>query len=653
MASLSEFSILYVEDEKEQLETLAKFLEKDAKKIYLAENGQVGLEAFKKYKPDIVIADIQMPVLNGLQMAEQIKKISPQTPIIITTAFHDDFIYLKSIDIGVEKFVLKPINNGVLLHSLLQCAESLAQKREIEQLNETLQNQLEEIQKSEENLLVTIRTINDGIITTDGNGKIVLMNKVAESLTGCDSEKSIGKPIEEIFKLKTEKTEEEYDLEIQNILDSNGKARFFNNLVLRSRNGINRVISGSASPIKTVKNEISGIVLVFYDITAKRKLQDELLRLEKSESINVLAGGIAHDFNNLLTAINGNISLAKMFTKPTDEKIIKRLEIAQNTTLKAVELTKQLMSFAKTGSSTKKTSSIVELVEESAHFDLRGSSIKCEVNSSKDLWKVEVDQGQIGQVIDNLIINAKQAIPSNGTIWINCENIEINEQNPLLLPNGNYVKISIKDDGTGISKESLNKIFDPYFTTKKNGNGLGLASCFSIIKSHNGHISVDSELGIGTTFTIYLPASEQKIEEKKATLKKLQLGKGNILVMDDEETILEVAEGVLNHLGYNPLLAKNGEETIELYQKHLNSESPIDLIIMDLTISGGLGAEETIQKLKILDPNVKAIISSGYQNNPALIKPEKFGFCGAINKPFTVQELSETLHKALSPIEAI
>ncbi len=648
MASLSEFTILYVEDEKEQLEGLAEFLRKDAKEIYLAENGQVGLEMFEKHQPDIVIADIQMPLMNGLQMSEKIKKISPQTPIIITTAFHDDFIYLKSIDIGVDKFVLKPINNGVLLHSLLQCAENLAQKREIEKLNETLQEQLDEIQKNEENLLVTIRSINDGIITTDESGKVVLMNKVAEFLTGCLSEDSIGKPIEEIFCLRTEKTEEDVNIEFEKISGKDGKARFFNNLILQNKNGNSRVISGSASPTSSSKDENSGLVLVFYDITAKRKLQDELLRLEKSESINVLAGGIAHDFNNLLTAINGNISLAKMFAKPTDEKIMKRLEIAQSTTLKAVALTKQLMSFAKTGSSTKKTSSIVELIEESAHFDLRGSSIKSEVTSSKDLWKVEIDQGQIGQVIDNLIINAKQAIPSNGTIWINCENAEINERNPLLLPNGNYVKISIKDDGTGISKESLNKIFDPYFTTKKNGNGLGLASCFSIIQSHNGHITVDSELGIGTTFTIYLPASEAKIEASKSPLKKLKLGKGNVLVMDDEETILEVAEGVLNHLGYNPLLAKNGEETIEIYQESMKSDSPIDLVIMDLTISGGLGAEETIRKLKVLDPNVKAIISSGYQNNPALVKPEEFGFCGSINKPFTVQELSETLHKALN-----
>ncbi|KAA3604675.1 MAG: hybrid sensor histidine kinase/response regulator [Calditrichaeota bacterium] len=648
MASLSEFTILYVEDEKEQLEALAEFLGKDAKKIYLAENGQVGLEMFEKHQPDIVIADIQMPLMNGLQMSERIKEISPQTPIIITTAFHDDFIYLKSIDIGVDKFVLKPINNGVLLHSLLQCAEDLAQKREIEKLNETLQEQIGEIQKSEENLLVTIRSINDGIITTDENGKIVLMNKVAEFLTGHLSEDSIGKSVEEIFKLKTEKTEEDVEFEVEKTLGKDGKVRFFNNLILRSQNGIDRVISGSASPIHSQQSDSSGLVIVFYDITAKRKLQDELLRLEKSESINVLAGGIAHDFNNLLTAINGNISLAKMFAKPTDEKIMKRLEIAQNTTLKAVALTKQLMSFAKTGSSTKKTSSIVELVEESAHFDLRGSSINSEVSAAKDLWKVEIDQGQIGQVIDNLIINAKQAIPSNGTIWINCENEEINERNPLLLPNGNYVKISIRDDGTGISKESLNKIFDPYFTTKKNGNGLGLASCFSIIKSHNGHISVDSELGIGTTFTIYLPASETQIETPKLALKKLKLGKGNVLVMDDEETILEVAEGVLNHLGYNPLLAKNGEETIKIYQESMKSDSPIDLVIMDLTISGGLGAEETIQKLKVLDPNVRAIISSGYQNNPALVKPEEFGFCGSINKPFTVQELSETLHKALN-----
>lgn len=646
MANLSEFTILYVEDEKEQLEAIAAFLEKNAKKIYMAGNGQVGFEMFQKYRPDIVIADIQMPVLNGLEMSEKIREISPQTPIIITTAFHDDFIYLKSIDIGVDKFILKPININVLLHSLLQCAENLSQKREIEKLNAALQEQLGEIQKSEENLLVTIRSINDGIITTDENGKVLLMNKVAEFLTGYLAKDSIGKPIEKIFTLKNEKTEE--DFKFEKISVKNGKVQFFNNLILQNKIGNNRIISGSASPTSSLRNENSGSVIVFYDVTAKRKLQDELLRLDKSESINVLAGGIAHDFNNLLTAINGNISLAKMLANPTDEKIMKRLEIAQKTTLKAVALTKQLMSFAKTGSSTKKSSSIVELIEESAHFDLRGSGVKCEVTSSKNLWKVEVDQGQIGQVIDNLIINAKQAIPANGTIWISCENEEVNEQNPLLLPNGNYVKITFKDDGTGIPKENLNKIFDPYFTTKKNGNGLGLASCFSIIKSHNGHITVDSEIGIGTTFTIYLPALEPKFETSEPTLKKLKPNRRNILVMDDDEAILEVAEGVLNHLGFNPLITRNGEETIEIYKESMKFNSPIDLVIMDLTIHGGLGAEETIQKLKAIDPNIKAIISSGYQDKPALLKPEEFGFCGSINKPFTVQELNDALHKALN-----
>ncbi len=392
------------------------------------------------------------------------------------------------------------------------------------------------------------------------------------------------------------------------------------------------------------------LLAVVRDITERKILEKETLKVQKLESTGILAGGIAHDFNNILTAILGNITLAKMYAKPED-KVYDRLLRAEKASMRAKDLTQRLLTFSKGGAPVKEIASTVNLVKESATFALTGSNVICKFTIPHDIWQVEIDKGQISQVINNLVINADQAMPDGGTIVINVENINIGKESTLFLNAGKYVKINIEDQGIGISEKHLNKIFDPYFTTKTKGSGLGLATAFSIIKSHDGLITVDSKLGVGTKFSIYLPASTEKALEKGKKEGKLLTGKGKILLMDDEELLREVAGEMIEKLGYEIEFAKDGSEAISLYENALKSSIPFDAVIMDLTIPGGMGGKYAIKKLLKIDPDAKAIVSSGYSNDPIMSEFEKYGFVGVVAKPYKIEELGEALYKVVMESE--
>ena len=395
------------------------------------------------------------------------------------------------------------------------------------------------------------------------------------------------------------------------------------------------------------EGNLIGIAAVIRDITDRKKMEEELLKAQKLESLGILAGGIAHDFNNALTGILGNISLARMFVNPED-KISRRLAAAEKATLSAQNLTQQLLTFSMGGAPVKRITSIAVLLEESTAFALRGSNVRCECSIDKDLWPVEADEGQISQVISNLIINAQQAMPEGGIIKVIAENITIDAGNPFLLESGKYLKISIEDQGIGIPEEHLTKIFDPYFTTKQKGSGLGLATTYSIIKNHSGHIAVESKLSVGTTFYIYLPASKEQTLIKKEVEETPVAGSGKILVMDDETDIRESISEALTLLGYEICLAGDGAKAIELYKKARESGNPFSAVIMDLTISGGMGGKEAIKNLIEIDPEVKAIVSSGYSNDPVMSDFMKYGFRDVITKPYKIKDLSRVLHRVIT-----
>ena len=384
------------------------------------------------------------------------------------------------------------------------------------------------------------------------------------------------------------------------------------------------------------------------DITDRRQLEEEQSKAAKLESIGLLAGGIAHDFNNILTVLIGNLGLAKLMFNEENSKLEEIFADSENAAMKAKDLTQQLLTFAKGGEPIKKASSLVKLIKDSADFALRGSNINFINRVANDLWPSEIDEGQISQVINNLIINANQAMPEGGDITISAENCVIGEDDWTSLNRGRYIKISIKDQGIGIPENNLSKIFDPYFTTKAKGSGLGLATSYSIIKRHGGLLSAESELSVGTTFNVYLPATNMEIDETTVNFSESSYLRGNILVMDDEEAINKVVSKMLTQIGHKVECVLNGSKAIAKYKEALENGSPFDVVILDLTIRGGMGGKETIKYLLEIDSEVKAIVSSGYSNDPMIADFKKFGFKNVVSKPYKIEDLKEALQNVLS-----
>jgi signal transduction histidine kinase len=402
-----------------------------------------------------------------------------------------------------------------------------------------------------------------------------------------------------------------------------------------------------AFPIFDDAGQVVMVAEYIRNITEQRQLEEELRKAHKLESLGVLAGGIAHDFNNLLTGILGNISLAKK-TIDTHAEATRRLDEAQKAVARSQDLVQQLMTFSKGGAPVKKTAAIEQIVRDSAAFVLRGSNVKCEFEIAGDVWPVEVDEGQISQVINNLIINADQTMEKGGIVKVRVENQVVAHQNEMSIKGGRYVRISIEDHGAGIPDAYIHKIFDPYFTTKEHGSGLGLATVYSIVRRHDGFVGVESKENEGTSFFVYLPISENAVPQAAESAPDAVSGSGRILVMDDEELIREVASDILSFLGYGAKTCSDGKAAIELYREAMASAEPFAAVLMDLTIPGGMGGRETMQKLLEIDPQVVGIVSSGYCNDPILSNFGDYGFSGIVEKPYSLEALGAVLNELLT-----
>jgi len=494
-------------------------------------------------------------------------------------------------------------------------------------------------------LFVTLKCIADGVISTNLQGKIFLMNAAAEQITGYAVSQAVSRDIREVFN-PVSCTGDIPDV-MRLILENKGNVDFSREDLMVLDGDIMRNISCNCSPIMNTHDDIVGIVIVFSDITQERKYEEEIIRSSKLDAISTLAGGIAHDFNNVLTAIVGNVSLAKL--KNEDPEFISGiLTDTESAAYRAKDLTQQLLTFSKGGAPIKAVSDIKNLLKTVVNFHLSGSNVKLETDVEEDLWNASIDEGQMNQVIGNIVINAKQAMPEGGKLWVTAVNLVVSSGDDMCVPEGQYVRISIRDEGCGIPPEHLGRIFDPFYTTKPEGNGLGLASSHAVIKNHEGNIEALSSPGKGAEFIIYLPATQEKpldVPDQDAAIAR---GSGRILFMDDEDFILKSISGLIRAFGYDVDCVHNGFEAVMAYRNAMAEGCPYDLVITDLTIPGSMGGKDTAQKLIEMDPKVKVIATSGYSNDLIMSSYRSHGFRDIIIKPYSLKTLSMVIARTLA-----
>jgi PAS domain S-box-containing protein len=553
------------------------------------------------------------------------------------------FITEWSLQLGISLTV-------VLLSLGLADRFNIMRKRS-ESLNRELASEIaghkrseQELEAERERLSVTLQSIADGVITTDTGGHIIMMNRVAEEITGWS--------ITDAWKKKL--------VSIACILDDGtGTAcRDLNDLLLirqgmvpvrkklLTKSGAERVVTYSFARMMDNSGTTMGFVLVLHDMTEKVKIEEEFNRIQKLESIGVFAGGIAHDFNNILTAIVGNLNMARLMVE-NDPECRQMLDDAENAAMRARGITQQLLTFAKGGAPVKQIASIEELIKDSAEFVLRGSNVSVRYDFQGPLSPVSIDVGQISQVIQNLVINADQSMPDGGVIVISARMELIGADSRLPVKKGPCVQIEISDHGYGIHPDHMARIYDPFFTTKDSGSGLGLASAYSIVQKHDGYITAESTLDVGTTFRVYLPAIQDAKSNAMTGNRGLYRGNGRVLTLDDDPSVLKVLAGMLGLLGFSVDMVINGEDAIDYYRRAREDGVPYCLVILDLTIPGGMGGKYVMKEIASLDPGVRAIVTSGYSNDRILSSYVEFGFRGVLMKPYRIEDVSAVVRAVL------
>ena len=503
-----------------------------------------------------------------------------------------------------------------------------------------IERQTRELSEGQKKYKSIVENTNDLIMLADSRGEITYLSPACADVLGYEPSELVGARSWVAHPDDGKSVNDAFRRALAGESGANYEYRIVH------KDGEVKYVSHSWTPILEDGN-VGTVVSVIRDITPLKKTEEDLLKSKKLESLGVLAGGIAHDFNNILTSILGNITLAGMDID-SKEELRQALSAAEKATSRAKDLTTQLLTFSRGGAPVKEQASIGELIKETSKFALLGSNVKYEITVPDDLWLTEVDSGQICQVISNLLLNAIQAMPDGGTVKIDAGNVDINAGDAFPVDAGRYIKFSIEDEGVGISTELLQKIFDPYFTTKSAGSGLGLAISYAIVENHDGYIRVASKEEIGSTFVVYLPVINYEIQpEYPENQGAVVEGTGHILVLDDHSTIREVLGKLLVRLGYEVTLATNSEEAVALYLKSGESGKPFSAAILDLTVRGGIGGKEIVDGLLKVDPEIKAIAFTGYSNDPVMSNYRQYGFSGAIAKPFTLERLAKVLQSVI------
>jgi PAS domain S-box-containing protein len=496
-----------------------------------------------------------------------------------------------------------------------------------------------------ERLSVTLRTMTEAVVTADSAGNVQFMNAAASDLTGWPVQAAVGRPLGEVCLLSHERAAW-IATPMSVALAADGPIDLLPHTKLQKRGGPARLVQGQCAPMHDHTGRAMGAVLVLRDVTESSRLEGELMRASKLESVGVLAGGIAHDFNNLLSIVIGNLTLA-LLDEQTAAAGGRWLREAERGTQRARELTQQLLTFAKGGDPVRAAVRLADVVRDAAEFALHGTAVRCEFDLASDLRPADVDKGQIGQVVHNLVINAVQAMPAGGVIRLRLHNEKLGPIAMPPLPAGDYLRLEITDTGKGIPAEHLTHVFEPFFTTKEHGSGLGLATVYSVIRKHSGHVVVESVVGTGTTFRIWLPAAQEEPPPVRATNNPLEPLQGRVLFMDDEEAIRTMTQALLARLGLETVVTADGGEAVRQYALARMAGQPFDLVIMDLTVPGAMGGADAMREILKIDPDAKGIVSSGYSSDPVMANFKAHGFRGMVPKPYRISDFSRTIREVL------
>jgi len=497
-----------------------------------------------------------------------------------------------------------------------------------------------------ERLAVTLAAMSDAVITTDREGRVLFANRAAGLLLAFETFAAVGRPVAEVCAFANDRGEP-VSVPLDEVIRRDASVLLPGQVHQVADGGRRAVIEGALTPVHGPSGEVVGVVIVFRDVTERERLEQEIARASKLQSVGLLAGGIAHDFNNLLTVIMGNVAVLKHAIPVEGEPAACLLE-AERAVLRAKDLTQQLLTFARGGDPVRTAVHLPETIMEASAFAVRGSSVRCEFDLAPDLRPADADRGQIAQVVQNLVLNAVQAMPGGGVVRIAACNETVTDGSAPVA-DGDYVRLTVADSGCGIAPENLERIFDPYFTTKKQGSGLGLATVYSIIKKHRGTIAVASDRASGATFRILLPASRRApVSRSPAAVAVPTRLHGRILLMDDEEPIRKVGGRLLSRLGLAVETAADGAAAVELFRAALGEGRPFDVVMLDLTVPGGMGGLEALRRMRELAPGVRAVVSSGYSNDMAMGEYRTHGFVGMIAKPYRIDDCVKTLGEVLA-----
>jgi PAS domain S-box-containing protein len=627
---LPRMRILLVEDHPESRRALQKLIERRGHDVVAVGSAEEAELELARQPLQFLILDWMLPGKSGLEFCRELRSgpRSDELFILLITASDDAADLEQALEAGANDYLTKPLDSA-LLNVRLSVAE-----RRIRSLNERLQGRAE-LQQTVRKMTDILEKTSDGFFAVDRDWKFTFVNPQAEKLLERRREDLIGKDVwMEFPQFKRDAFEKNYRRAMSEQVAVEFEASDADGQVW----------------LELLAYPSGGGVSVFLrDVTERKRTETERLTTSKLESLGTLAGGIAHDLNNILTVISGNLGLAQIEAPANCTALLSFLSKAGQAAQHAAQLSNQLLTFSKGGAPLKRVTSISDLVTQSVEFSLHGSNLCAELDVRDDLWRAAVDSIQIEQVVNALMINAREAMPDGGVVRVSARNIDINGNEGITLRPGRYVKVAIADKGRGVDKRSVAKIFDPYFTTKPAASGLGLSISYSIIKKHGGLLELEKTSPRGATFAFYLPATDAEpvIAEPVVENRIFSFTNQRVLVMDDEAGIRDITSELLGTLGYEVTAVPDGSEALKTYEKAMRRGENFQVVILDATIRGGMGGLATIERLRELDPNVIAIICSGYSDEAALAKFLAYGFQAALAKPFTRDELANVLQRAL------